>query len=148
MLRKHREASIIAACSIFLVCVYLITVYWFKRVSKLQQLDWDIQTITPGDYTVQYEITDKAYDWFLVNIYPKDKQRGISTGESLKSYIKNEMEKLLTDKLFEMKAAGQNTDSIKISQVKIADIVFAFNNAELINLLKDRGGHIMYQRYD
>jgi hypothetical protein len=39
--------------------------YGFKRVSKLNQLDWDIQTITPGDYTSQYEITDKAYNWFL-----------------------------------------------------------------------------------
>jgi len=41
-----------------LVCVYIIVIYAFKRVSRLKQLDWDIQTITPGDYTVQYEITD------------------------------------------------------------------------------------------
>ena len=38
--------------------------------------------------------------------------------------------------------------SIKITEVKIADIVFAFNNAELIQLLRARGGHIMYQRFD
>lgn len=33
-------------------------------------------------------------------------------------------------------------------EVKIADIVFAFNNSELIKLLRLRGAHIMYQRYD
>lgn len=37
---------------------------------------------------------------------------------------------------------------IKITEVKIADISFAFNNAELINLLKERGGHIVRQKYD
>jgi hypothetical protein len=30
----------------------------------------------------------------------------------------------------------------------IADIVFAFDNADMINLLKTRGGHIMFNRYD
>lgn len=38
--------------------------------------------------------------------------------------------------------------SINIKEVKIADIVFSFNNAQLINLLKERGQHIMYQRFD
>lgn len=120
----------------------------FKRVSKLKQLDWDIQTITPGDYTMQMEISDKAYDWFLQEIYPRDKNRGISTGESLKSYMKSELERILTDKLKEIKDRHEEKSSININEVKIADIVFAFDNAELIQLLRERGGHIMYQRYD
>lgn len=66
----------------------------------------------------------------------------------MKSYIKNELEKILTDKLFEMKAQGTASEGISITEVKIADISFAFDNAELIKLLKLRGGHIMYQRYD
>lgn len=60
----------------------------------------------------------------------------------MKSYIKNELEKILTDKLFEMKAQGTTTSNISISEVKIADIAFAFDNAELIKLLKLRGGFI------
>ena len=126
----------------------MITIYWFKRVSKLKQLDWDIQTITPGDYTVQMEITDQAYQWFLDNIFPQDKARGLSTGASLKAYMKNELERILTDKLHEILSTGSQKSSINISEVKIADIAFAFDNAELINLLRVRGAHIMYQRYD
>ena len=130
---KYKQTSIISACSIMMVAIYLIFVYFFKRISKLKQLDWDIQTITPGDYTVQLEITDQAYEWFLANIYPADKQRNISIGNSLKSYMKNELEKLLTDTLKEMRNDPEkDTSSIKISEVKIADIAFAFNNAELI----------------
>lgn len=66
----------------------------------------------------------------------------------MKSYIKNEFERVLTDKLFELKGEGNLPDNIKIDKVKIADIAFAFNNSELINLLRERGSHIMYQRYN
>jgi len=66
----------------------MIVIYWFKRVSKLTQLDWDIQTITPGDYTVQMEITDTMYDTFLREEYPKSKSNGISPGRALKTYLK------------------------------------------------------------
>jgi hypothetical protein len=79
----------------------------------------------------------------MTEIYPKHKARGISAGKALKTYIKNELELMLTDRLFEIKNEGATT-SLKISQVKIADIVFAFNNADLIDLLRERGGHIMY----
>ena len=58
--------------------------------------------------------------------------------------MKSELEKLLTEKLREVKNSGADTSNIKISEVKIADIVFAFNNAELIQLLKARGNHIMF----
>ena len=43
---------------------------------------------------------------------------------------------------------NSDNENIKISEVKIADIVFAFSNAELIQLLRTRGQHIMHQRYD
>jgi hypothetical protein len=112
-------------------------------------LDWDIQTITPGDYTLQYEITDEAYQHFLDKVYGAsgDEQNGVSIGLSLKNYLKTEIEKLLTTKLIDLKSGGGNSN-IKISEVKIADIVFAFDNAELIKLLKLRGYYIKYQNFD
>jgi hypothetical protein len=73
----------------------------------------------------------------------------MSVGKSLKTYLKTELEKLLTEKLKEMRAdPNVDTSSINIQQVKIADIAFAFNNAEIINLLRERGGFIMRQQYD
>ena len=66
----------------------------------------------------------------------------------MKAYLKNELERLLTDELRRDQAEGKLASNIKISEVKIADISFAFNNAELIRLLSTRGSHIMYQRYD
>jgi hypothetical protein len=146
---KHNQAATISCLGVFAVLVYLTILYKFKRASDLNRMKWDIETITPGDYTAQMEITEKAFKFFEDNIYTRDKERktDISIGESLKSYIKKELERILTEKLFEMKSDPSN-DNIKISEVKIADIVFAFSNAELIQLLRTRGQHIMFQRYD
>lgn len=72
----------------------------------------------------------------------------------LKEYIKNNLEKLLNDKLREIKTMPKNIEEegeeehIKITEIKIADIVFAFNNDKIIKLLKERGQHLMYQRYE
>lgn len=69
----------------------------------------------------------------------------------MKSYLKTELEFTLTAKLKEMMVdptKKDTTEGIRIQEVKIADIVFAFNNARLIQLLRVRGQHIMFQRYD
>ena len=106
-----------------------------------------METITPGDYTVQLEVSQKAFDFFKTNIYPRDQGRksDISIGESLKAYIKTQLEHILTQKLEEVKEEQrkEGKDNIKATSVKIADIVFAFSNAELIQLLRVRGQHIM-----
>jgi hypothetical protein len=48
-----------------------------------------VATVTAADYTVEYEISLEAYNWFLHTEYlPKDKDAGLSVGESLKKYLK------------------------------------------------------------
>jgi hypothetical protein len=149
IVEKKGQAAMVSACAVLVVLVYLTVLFYFKRSSHLNQMQWDMETITPGDYTAEMEITEKQYQFFLTNIFPrKQSQRpDISIGEALKTYIKEELEHILTQKLSEMKQGGGN-ENLKVHQVKIADIVFAFNNAKLINLLKVRGAHIVFQRYD
>ena len=117
----------------------------------MKQLDWDISTITPGDYTLQMEITTDMWNHFLSEVYHKDdmEAQGISSAFALKTFMKRELERILTKALKENRELHpEDMKSIKIQEVKIADIVFAFNNADLINLLKERGGHIVRQKYD
>ena len=103
---KHQQTSIIACLGVLLVLVYLTVLHYFKRASDLNQMQWDIQTITPGDYTAQFEISEKAYTYFMNYVYPRDQQRksDISIGESLKTYLKKELEHVLTEKLNELKS--------------------------------------------
>jgi hypothetical protein len=63
--------------------------------------------------------------------------------------MKREVERILTEALVKIRQEHpEDMKNIKINEVKIADISFAFNNAELINLLRERGGHIAKQKYD
>ena len=77
--------------------------------------------------------------------------------------MKEELQRILTNQLKTYKAEDEAAEEaaikenkefipkhggINIKEVLIADIVFAFDNAEMINLLKTRGGHIMFNRYD
>jgi hypothetical protein len=146
---KRSQAAMIAGIAIMVVLVYLTVLFYFKRASHLNQMQWDIETITPGDYTAEMEITDNQYHFFLNNIYSRKQKENpdISIGQALKTYIKEELERILTEKLREKKSQPGN-ENLKSNDVKIADIVFAFNNARLINLLRVRGQHIVFQRYD
>ena len=129
------------------VFIFLTCLHYMKRRSKLVFLDWDIANITMGDYSVEYEIPQKAYDWFLENIYePKDKAKNLSPGESLKEYLIKEIESKLDEVLKKKRQDDpEGCKGIKINQVKIADIVFAFNNGRLIMLLRKRGACIANQ---
>jgi hypothetical protein len=65
----------------------------------LNYKQWDLQTITPGDYSVEYEITHPSYNWFLQNVYPEDQANGISPGYSLKNFMKKDIERILDEEL-------------------------------------------------
>lgn len=130
LVTKKNQAAIISCLGVLLVLVYLTVIHYFKRASTLNQMQWDIQTITPGDYTCQLEITEKAYNHFIDHVYHEEKMRNqdVSIGESLKAYIKSQLEYILTKKLQDVKGKPGFED-VKINEVKIADIVFAFSNA-------------------
>jgi Glu-tRNA(Gln) amidotransferase subunit E-like FAD-binding protein len=148
---KFRQLSLVSSLSVFIACLFMIVIYFYKKSSTLQQLEWDMSTITPGDYTLQMEITTNMWNYFLKEVYEKNdmEAQGISRAYALKTYLKNEVEKILSEALLKHKQEHpEEMKSIKISQVKIADVAFAFNNAELINLLRERGGHIVRQKYD
>ena len=53
--------SVISCCGVFLVLIYMTVIHYFNRQSDLSQLKWDMQTITPGDYTMQLEITEEMW---------------------------------------------------------------------------------------
>ncbi len=50
--QKSKDLSIISCLGIFCASIFSVAIYYQKRDSKMEQLDWDIQTITPGDYSV------------------------------------------------------------------------------------------------
>ena len=71
---------------------------------------------------------------------------------SLKSQLKSIIESTLTTELVEngqVKPLHTGTESSEaLAEIKVADIVFSFNNWKLINALRKRGAQIASQDFD
>ena len=42
---------------------------YLKSIFKNLNIEWDVKTITAGDYSVELDITEKMWNNFLNNIY-------------------------------------------------------------------------------
>jgi len=91
----------------------------------------------------------------MTNVHCRHPDKPVAV--KLKEYIKTNLEIELNQKLKEIKnknkpklveQEGEDEGHLNIEEVRIADIVFAFNNDQLIKLLKQRGTFIMQQKYD
>ena len=71
---------------------------------------------------------------------------------SLKSQLKSIIESTLTAELVDggqVKPLHTGTESSEaLAEIKVADIVFSFNNWKLINALRKRGAQIASQDFD
>lgn len=98
--QKKKYTSVISSLGLLVCGLFSTCVYFLKRDSKLDQIEWDVETITPSDYTMQYEITQTAFDHFLENVFRRgDEAQGLSRGTSLKKYMKHEIETFLNSLL-------------------------------------------------
>jgi Na+-transporting methylmalonyl-CoA/oxaloacetate decarboxylase gamma subunit len=54
---------------VFIYLFILAYFDYFKSVQVNKYVDWDVKTITAGDYTVEFDIQPKVFDVFLANFY-------------------------------------------------------------------------------
>jgi hypothetical protein len=65
----------VEAIAILIAILFFLQLRNLYQGSKVMQLEWDMATITAGDYTVEMKIDQKAYeDW--------DKQRNVTIPEA------------------------------------------------------------------
>lgn len=115
-------------------------------------------TVTAGDYSVSFEIEEKNYIAWKETVYRAPGggfERGEAPAFALKKHMCEVIESRLPEwvnsdaailarqEIYGNKAAGKVFEGCKV-----ADIVFSFNNADLINALKIRGACIASQDFD
>ena len=99
-----------------------------------------MKTITAGDYTVEFDLEEEIYDEFLDNYF--DKTNPMGEVSQFKLYVQLELERRLND------FPNQGVDGPQDYYIKIAQITFAFDNALIINWLKERGKHIKTEKWE
>jgi hypothetical protein len=128
----------------------------------LDQKEYDVNTISAGDFTVELDITEEMYQDYLDNFYNPigSKMVEAKSGETyspalyLKKYLMEEIGSMLTKtyqirkKIEEGKNTGKETKKKtkklanglpRVEEIKVKDIQFAYNNHEVIHILKHRG---------
>jgi hypothetical protein len=112
--------------SCIFVFVYFFSVVYFDFIYSVQvnkYVDYDVKTITAGDYTMEFDIKIEQYHTFKEKYF--DHRNPISEIAQFKLYVQNELEKRIdqiSDRGYEEVAAGEK------HHIKIAQITFAFHN--------------------
>jgi len=138
---SHRKiiGLFIGCLAIFIYLYTLVYLDYVQVVQKLKYIDFDVKTITAGDYTIEFDLDEDMYDHFIRNYF--DPTNPIAECAQFKLYVQLELEKRLSD----MPDLGYEEEEQK--EIKIAQITFAYDNAELINSLKKRGKYITTEKW-
>lgn len=105
-------------------------------------LTFDFNLVTAADYTVELKISEKAYQTWKKLYYQESNL--LSECTQLEIYLKQELEKrveMCDDLAFEDKDMP-NSDKCRISKISMA-----YNNEEVIEMLKKRGQLLKAQKY-
>jgi len=137
--QRRLEGLVIACLGVFIALFFLVYVDYVKSVAKNTFVEWDVKTITAGDYTTEYDIPKAQFDNFVNQVY--DPNCGLSKAAAFRNYLKAELEKRLS----EFPNLGFEEDE---QEIQIAQIALAFDNAQLINMLRARGNFIKMQKFD
>ena len=137
---RQIQGLFIGCMGVFIALFFVVYVDYMRSVFKNLFVEWDVKTITAGDYTVELDIAESMWKEFIDTKY--DRLSGQTKIEAFRDYIKNEMEERLTN----LPDLGYEEEAP--DRIRIAMITFAFDNARLINLLRVRGTAIKFENYD
>lgn len=94
MYQRSEFGLIAASIGVF---IYLFTVVYFDYFKSVQMnkfVDFDVKTITAGDYSIEFDIDREQYEHFKTHYYKKDNP--ISEMAQFKLYIQDELETRMT----------------------------------------------------
>jgi len=154
---------VIATLGLFICLVYLQVIRSLRQGAKIKSLEWDLSTITAGDYTVEFNIYSNAYKNWKQNEYIQGGafSDGIAPVTAYKKALIAEIESTLSSLMMQKRSTyddhslrRKSTRRVHEEQkkvfdtIQVADIIFAYDNSNLINLLKKRGTAIANLKFD
>ena len=137
---KYDHVSLLVATIMLIAFCFIVLIYYMQRTSKLDQLAYDMNTITAGDFTVELDINNTQWKKFLTEIYTDEIKENYSQALYFKHYLKEQIENLVEipvdenaqknkkNKKKRNKVKSEDDVEQKEHNVKVHDINLAFNN--------------------
>lgn len=143
---KRKVYGLMVGClGVFVYLFALIYVDYIKQVQKNKSIDFDVKTITAGDYTIEFDLGgEEIYNRWKATYHKENNP--ISEMAQFKLYIQNKLEERVSsmDDLGYDGVTGENEKK----KIKIAQITFAFYNEDIINNLRKRGVLIKTEKWE
>lgn len=137
-LQDRATSGLSYACLVVFMCLFIISYLdYIKKLQENKYVEWDLKTITSGDYTVEFQLDPAFYQTWLeeefISWVSKQHRESnieyVSRVEAFRDWIQNEIEQRL-DKLPDL-----GFEDEPVEHVKVALTTFAFKNADIIELL-------------
>jgi hypothetical protein len=104
LIQRYEQLSVASGISILIAFLFLIWTRYAFLGSKIWLLDFDVSTITAGDYTVEMKVPmDKYKDW-LETVYKQTYfRRGVSSAKAFSECIRRDVENAVLKEIYRKK---------------------------------------------
>jgi len=141
---KREKGLAVSICACIAALVFLVVIFYMKKMAILDFQMWDMKTLTASDFTVEMTVTEALWNQFIVNL--ANHKDELPMGKAAPDHKTHKglpvvtfeafLEEKLTAKLNKVPAVNKECD------ITIANITFGFDNPKLLNELVARGGII------
>lgn len=142
-----------ASIGVFLSLFMIVYVDYIRSVQTSDFVEFDVKTLTAGDYTVEFDITESFYRKFQesrgkigdpkIDDHVEFEWNDNKThGENFRIWIQNQIE-FRVSSLEDLGFEEEKQDHIDVAVTSLA-----YDNAKLVALLKQRGAHIISDKWD
>ena len=66
---KYNQMCLISGTAILIALLFTVTMRYLFQGGKITKIDWDMATVTAGDYSVEIDIYKENYDEWMKNSY-------------------------------------------------------------------------------
>lgn len=143
---KRKIYGLMVGClGVFVYLFALIYIDYIKQVQKNKAIDFDVKTITAGDYTVEFDIGRDLYGRWKAQYHQE--MNPISEMAQFKIYIQNKLEERISA-MDDLGYDGPVTEEHGKKRIRVAQITFAFFNEDIITQLRKRGTLIKTEKWE
>jgi hypothetical protein len=126
------------------VFVYLFTLVYLDYIKTQQTtkyVEFDVKTITAGDYTIEFPIELKMFKYWKAHFY--DETNLLSENAQFRLYLVEELQERVSA-IFDQ---GYEDNMSEEEKCKVSMVTMAYDNSFIIQKLEQRGVYIMKEDY-
>ena len=144
---KREQGLFISMCACFVCLLWLIIIYYLQKTAKVDFELWDIENLTCGDFTIEYQVDQEMWDTFNVQLANHTQ---LPAGGAAANHVGSGLPVLTFEAFIEhyfTRKLNRVPKVIEDVEIRIANITLAFDNPKLLGLLAKRGSLIAASKY-